>query len=59
MKRVSRVAAVAALTLVGGTLAGTGVLAATGPSDEAALKPTRHAPSQGDRAQGRRACSRG
>ncbi len=47
MKRVSRVAAVAALTLVGGTLAGTGVLAATGPSDEAALKPTRHAPSQG------------
>ena len=37
MKRVSRVAAVAALTLVGGTLAGTGVLAATGPSDEAAL----------------------
>jgi beta-glucosidase len=47
MKRVSRVAAVAALTLVGGTLVGTGVLAATGPSDEAALAPTRHAPSQG------------
>ena len=47
MKRVSRVAAVAALTLVGGTLAGTGVLAATGSSDEAALQPTRHAPSRG------------
>ena len=47
MKRVSRVAAVAALTLVGGTLAGTGVLAATGPSDEAALAPTRRAAHAG------------
>ncbi len=46
MKRVSRVATVAALTLVGGTLAGTG-LAATRSDDETALAPTRHAASKG------------
>ena len=51
MKRVSRVAAVAALTLVGGTLAGTGVLAATGPSDEAALEPTRTRPARASSAR--------